>query len=220
MWALLAILAATPLEQAQALEQGGDDPAAIAVLETAVQEEPRWAIGRVELGRLELKQGAAETALQHLDIARSLASENPRAHYLFALAAGELGQRNQSRRALEVALALREGFADAQVRLASVLAAEGDHRGAARTLRPYLLAHPEANGARLQFAEALERSGDRAAAEQELRSLLQVAALKVLAGRRLLALLDADGRTAEAAKVRQAMDPPRRPLRELKPSRQ
>lgn len=219
MWGLLIILAATPFEQAQALEQGGDDAAAIALLEASVRSDPRWAMARVELGRLQLKQGATEAALQQLDIARSLAPENPRAHYLFALAADEAGRRNESRRALEVALALREGYADAQVRLAGVLSAEGDHRGAVRALRAYLDAHPEANGARLQYAEALERAGDRNGAEKELRALLQVAALKVLAGRRLASLLEGEGRVDEAAKVRLAIDPPRRQLRELQPSR-
>lgn len=218
MWELLLILATAPLERAQTLEEGGEDTAAIAVLEQAVTADPRWAMGRVELGRLQLKQGASDVALEQLDIARSLAPENPRAHYLFALAADETGRRNESRRALEVALALREGYADAQVRLAGVLSAEGDHAGAARTLRPYVAAHPEAHGARLQLAEALTRSGDAAGAEKELRALLHVAALKVLAGRKLLALLDSQGRTSEAQKVRLAIDPPPRQLRELKPS--
>lgn len=219
MWLLLTVLATAPLAEAQTLEQGGDDAGAIALLQTAVTADPRWAMGRVELGRLQLKQGASDSALVHLDIARSLAPENPRAHYLFALAADEAGQRNESRRALEVALTLREGYADAQVRLASVLSAGGDHRGAANALRPYVTTHPEANGARLQLAEALERSGDAAGAEKELRALLHVAALKVLAARRLLALLDSQGRTTEAERVRHAIDPPRRQLRELKPSR-
>lgn len=217
---LLLISGASPLEQAQALEQGGDDAAAIAVLEDAVKADPKTALFRVELGRLQLKQGTSDFALQHLDTARSLAPENPRAHYLFALAADEAGRRNESRRALEVALALREGYADAQVRLAGVLSAEGDAKGAADTLKPYVAAHPEANGARLQLAEALTRSGDMVAAEKELRSLLSVAGLKVLAGRKLLALLDSQGRTQEAHKLRQAIDPPARQLRELKPSRQ
>lgn len=219
MWALVLILAAAPLDEAQSLEQAGDDGAAIAVLEKAVRADPRWAMARVELGRLALKQGASDAALLHLDIARSLAPENPRAHYLFALAADEAGRRNESRRALEVALTLREGYADAQVRLAGLLSAEGDPRGAARVLEPYVQAHPEANGARLQLAEALVQSGDAKEAEHQLRGLLQVAALKVIAGRRLLTLLDSQGRTAEAEKVRQLIDPPRRQLRELKPSR-
>ncbi len=219
MWSLLLILSMTPLEQAQLLETGGEDAAAIAVLERAVTEDPLWAMGRVELGRLQLKQGASDFALQQLDIARSLAPENPRAHYLFALAADETGRRTEARRALEVALALREGYSDAQVRLASVLSAEGDDKGAARLLRPYVDAHPSANGARLQLADALARSGDAAAAERELRALVQVTALKVLAGRKLLTLLDSQGRSGEAEKVRLLIGPPQRQLRELKPSR-
>ena len=219
MWALFLIFAAAPLEEAQSLEQAGDDVAAIAVLESAVRADPRWAMGRVELGRLELKQGATDFALLHLDIARSLAPENPRAHYLFALAADEAGKRNESRHALEVALALREGYADAQVRLAGVLSAEGEHRAAALVLEPYVVAHPEANGARLQLAEAWLQAGDTKEAERELRALLQVTGLKLLASRRLLTLLESQGRTGEAEKVRQAIEPPRRQLRELKPSR-
>ena len=219
MWALLVILSTTPLEQAQLLEAAGDDAAAIAVLEGAVTADPRWAMGRVELGRLQLKQGASEFALQQLDIARSLAPENPRAHYLFALAADETGHRNESRRALEVALALREGYSDAQVRLARVLSAEGDDRGAARLLRPYVETHPSANGARLQLADALAASGDTTAAERELKALIQVASLKLLAGKKLLTLLDSQGRSSEAEKLRLAIDPPKRQLRELKPSR-
>lgn len=215
----LSVLAVTPLEQAQALEDRGDDAGALGVLQRAVDADPKWALGRVELGRLQLKQGVAEAALHHLDVARSLMPENPRAHYLFALAADEAGQRNQSRHALEVALALREGYADAQARLASVLFAEGDFRGAAAALRPYIAAHPDANGARLQFADALERAGDRAGAEKELRALMQHAPIKPLAGRRLVELLEAEGRGAEAGKVRAQLDPPKRQLRELQPSR-
>jgi Flp pilus assembly protein TadD len=217
MWALLLILATSPLEQAQALEQNGDDGAAIAVLETAVKGDPRVALFRVELGRLQLKQGLAD-ALEQLDIARSLAPENPRAHYLFALAADEAGRRNESRRALEVALSLREGYADAQVRLAGVLSAEGDDKRAAEVLKPYVAAHPDASGARLQLAESLMRSGDAAGAEKELRALLHLSGLKVLAGRKLVALLDSQGRTREAHALRLTIDPPARQLRELKPS--
>ena len=166
MWALLVILSTTPLEQAQLLEAGGEDAAAIVLLASAVTADPLWAMGWVELGRLQLKQGVSDVALEQLDIARSLAPENPRAHYLFALAADEAGRRNESRRALEVALTLRAGYADAQVRLASLLSAEGDDLGAARLLRPYVEAHPQAHGARLQWADALALSGDAVGAEQ------------------------------------------------------
>ena len=84
---LVLVLAATPLEIAQEWETRGDDGKAIAELTAAVTKDPAWSIGRVELGRLQLKQGLSDTALENLDIARALAPENPRAHYLFALAA-------------------------------------------------------------------------------------------------------------------------------------
>lgn len=211
-------LGADSIERAQALEEQGDDVGAVFVLEQAVKADPAWAMGRVELGRLELKQGAADTALHQLDIARSLAPENPRAHYLFALAAQESGFHNQSRRALEVALVLRQGYADAQMRLATMLVAEGDFRAAATELEHFLQKHPDANGARLQLADALERSGDKGGAERELRALLRLPALKVIAGRRLLSLLESQGKTAEAAALRSLVERPQRQLRELKPS--
>jgi len=216
--AFLTLLAATPLEQAHALEEKGDDLAARSVLEAAVIADPKWAIGRVELGRLQLKQGVCDFALQHLDVARSLTPENPRAHYLFALAADEAGHRNESRLALGVALSLRDGYADAQVRLAGLLFADADYAGAVRALKPYVAAHPGSNGARLQLADALERAGDPTAAEHELRALISVPAVKALAGRRLVALLESTGRNADAARVRAQVEPPKRQLRELQPS--
>ena len=215
----LLLLLATPLEQASAFEQAGEDRRAQEVLWAAVAADPVWAVGRVELGRLLLKTGDVEFALHHLDTARSLAPENPRAHYLYALAADDSGRRAESRRSLEVSLALRSGYADAQARLGSLLMAEGDFAGAAVALKAYVQAHPEANGARLQLADALERSGDHKGAEHELRTLFDRPAIRVLAGRRLVALLERQGRAHDAEKVRHQLDPPKRQLRELKPSR-
>lgn len=220
MTALLVLLfATTPIERAQAFEAQGEDGKAIAELTNAVKVEPRWALGRVELGRLQLKQGAADAALLHLDVARTLTPENPRAHYLFALAAADAGRQNEARRSLEVALALRADYSEAQERLASVLVADGEYARAAALLTAYVAAHPEANGARLQLADALERAGHAKEAESQLRALLDMPQLKTLAGRRLIALLDTQGRTADAQKVRHLIDPPKRQLRELKPSR-
>ncbi len=215
---MLLLANAGPLEHAQDLERRGDDVGALVFLESAVRADPLWAMGRVEVGRLQLKKGTTAEAYVHLDIARTLSPENPRAHYLFALAADETGHRNEARRALEVALQLRDGYSDAQMRLANLLSAEGDFASAVTLLRQYLAAHPEINGARLQLADALERSGDSAGGEKELRKLLHISALKVIAGRRLAALLQAQGRNAEADKVRQNIEPPRRQLRELKRS--
>jgi len=221
MWLLLATAGAdSALEKAQALEASGDDVGAVAVLERAVTADPSWAMARLELGRLQLKLGQRTDAAEvHLDVARSLAPENPRAHYLFALAADAQGQRRAARAALEVALALRDDYADARYRLAGLLYADGDYARAADAYRAYVATHPEATGARLQLAASLERSGRAPAAEQELRSLLAVEASRALAGRRLVELLEREGKGAEAAKVRASLEPPKRQLRALKPSR-
>lgn len=219
VFALWLVLAVTPFEEAKALEANGNDRAAIKVLDAAVKAEPSWPIGRLELGRLLLKVGQSEAAYAQLDIARTLSAENPRAHYLFALAAADSGREADARRALEVAVALRPDFADAQLKLASVLIAQNDPSAAVKLLASYLGVHPEANGARFQYAEALERTGSIKAAEHELRTLLQQPALKQLAGRRLIALLETNNRHADAEKVQHQIDPPKKRLRDLPPSR-
>ena len=216
---LVLVLAATPLETAQEWETRGDDGKAIAELTAAVTKDPAWSIGRVELGRLQLKQGLSDTALENLDIARTLAPENPRAHYLFALAASDAGRHNEARRALEVALALRDDYADAQLRLANVLMGDREFAPAAALLAKYVGAHADDGGARLQYADALAKSGQPKPAEAQLRALLDKPNLRVLAGRRLAALLDAQGRRADAEAVRKKIDPPKKQLRELQPSR-
>lgn len=223
MWTLLLLAAAASdgaLQQAQALEAAGDDAGAAKVLARAVEGDPTWAMARLELGRVELKLGQRTAAAHaHLDIARSLAPENPRAHYLYALAADEQGARRDARQALEVALELRDDYSDARYRLAGLLFADGDFPRAVAAYHVYVTNHPEATGARLQLATALERAGQAINAEKELRALMQIPASRQLAGRRLAELLERQGRKSEAAKVRVAVDPPKKSLRQLKPSR-
>jgi tetratricopeptide (TPR) repeat protein len=208
------------LDRARAQEEAGDVLAAIATLERAVAGDPLWVLARLELGRLRLAQGVkTDAALQHLDVARSLAPENPRAHYLFALAAEENRAPVQSRRALEVALALRPGYADAQYRLAGLLMSEGANAEAARLLQQFIAKQPAATDAKLLLATAQDRAGDYAGAEATLRELFALPGLKVVAGRRLAGVLDRQGRHAEADRVRAAIDPPKKPLRPLLPSK-
>ncbi len=216
---LLTLVSSLPLEQARALEEAGEAMAAQAVLQSAVRQEPSWAVARLELGRLQLRNGSPDSALHHLDVARSLAPENPRAHYFYGLAAYEVGLRNQSRAAFEVALALRNGFSDAQLRLALVMVEDGEPLSAVSPLRQYLKVHPTSNGARFQLADALERGGEVSQAEAELRSLLTVFPVRELAARKLVSLLHNAGRTSDAEKVRQLVATPKRSMRELQRSR-
>jgi Flp pilus assembly protein TadD len=221
MWlALLAFVAAYDgqFKEAQAREDAQDDAGAIAIWEAAVRESPTAALPRVELGRLLLKSGEqVALATFHLEIACSLSPGNPRAHYLYALAAEERKDVAQARRSLETALMLRDDYDEARLRLAGLLFAEGDFSGAAEAYRRFVDRHPDDTGARLQLALASERSGKVDAAERLLRSLEKEPTTRGLARRRLAELLERHGRVAEAQKLRAKDAPPRR-LRELRPS--
>jgi tetratricopeptide (TPR) repeat protein len=203
------------LARAKAYELAGDDAAAVALLDAAVRADPVAALPRIELGRLVLKSGSQPAlAQQHLDAARALAPENPRVHYLYALAVEEQGQRPEARRSLEVALALRDDFPEARFRLAGLLFAEGDWGGAAAAYKRYLASRPGETGALLQLAAALERDGAVGRAEATLRSMLTGPA-RAVATRRLAELLERQGRAGEAQRLRASLGgtaPAKRPL--------
>jgi tetratricopeptide (TPR) repeat protein len=99
-----------------------------------------------------------------------------------------------------------------------VLCSEGRSSQAIPLLQAYVGAHPESYGAKLQLAEALERAADMKGAERELRTLLSVDSVRPVAGRKLLALLEALGRVAEAEQLKRQLDPPKRQVRPLRPS--
>jgi tetratricopeptide (TPR) repeat protein len=218
----LALVAAPQqglLTAALELEKQGADSQAIQQLESLASVDPTFDLCRLELARLGLKLGEnPERAGWHADVARSLSPENPRAHYLWALAQDEAGHRGAATDALEVALTLRADFADARFRLAGLLSSQGRWREAVDQWREYLRIAPNATGARLQLAQALQESGQVKGAERELRSLLSLEGVRAAAARRLIELLELTKRHAEAVSLRRAIEAPQRALRPLKPS--
>jgi tetratricopeptide (TPR) repeat protein len=215
------MLATTPFEAkltaALALEQEGQGSAALEQLEALVAADPTSELARLETARLGLKVGVnANRAYWHAEIARSLVPENPRAHYVCALALDEAGDRQSAILALEVALALRSDYPDARFRLAGLLSAERRWPEAVVMWRS--LAKPDAPGARLQLALALEGAGEFKAAEAELKALTRVEVVRLAATRTLVALLERRGKRADAASWRKSLERPVRELRPLKPS--
>lgn len=201
-----------------ALERDGQDAQALELADALVRREPTAELPRLEAARLRLKLGRElERAEQHADTARSLAPENPRAHFLLALALLERGALPQAQLALEVALALREDYQDARLRLAGVLFQEGRFADAAEHYRRYADAHPQDTASRLQLATALERAEQLKAAEQVLRGLATTPVQR-LAWRRLAELAERQGRADEAHRLRAKADPPKHGLRPLQPS--
>jgi tetratricopeptide (TPR) repeat protein len=180
---------------------------------------PTWGLGRLELGRLLLKSGErGQLAEFHLDVARALLPENSRAHYLYALALEDQGRPREARRALEVALALRDDYSDAWFRLAGLAFAQGDWAGAVTGYTRLLRYQPGDTGARLQLALALERSGAAKEAEARLRAMLPGPA-RIQATRRLADLLERVGRLPEAQRLRASVEAARPAKRQLTPSR-
>ncbi|MCU0700414.1 MAG: hypothetical protein MUC96_28215 [Myxococcaceae bacterium] len=222
MFALVTLaLAATPLDAkltaALALEQEGEGGTALQQLEALVAGDPTSELARLETARVALKLGVnVNRATWHAEIARSLVPENPRAHYVCALALDEVGDRAGAIRALEVALALRSDYPDARFRLAGLLSAEQRWPEAVTMWR--LVAKPDAPGARLQLARALEGAGELKAAEAELKALTRVEVVRLGATRALVALLERQGRRSDAATWRKTLERPARELRPLKPS--
>lgn len=207
------------LRDALSAEGRGDDAAALSAIDGLIREMPTWELPRLEAARLRLKSGLKVELAEHdADVARSLAPENPRAHYLFALAADDQGHRIEARRALEIALVYRAEYGEAQTRLGGLLSAEGDYAAAAKVYQAYVAKNPTDIGAQLQLALALERSGAVGQGEAHLKTLSKTPGARVVALRTLALMLERNGKRHEAEQVRASIDGPSKKMRDLKPS--
>lgn len=206
------------LQQALSLEPS-NEAQCLAALDALVIASPDWILPRLEDARLRLKRGEGlDLAEAHLEAARSFNPENARGHYLWGMLMEERHNPAAAMAAYEVALALRSDYDDARFRLAGLQFAQADFKAAAATYRLYVKAHPEAVGARVQFALALERAGSAKEAEAELKKLFDAAATRQIGGRKLAEYYERIGHSGQAAKVRAAIEPPARKLRELQRS--
>lgn len=204
------------LERALALERAGDDLRALGLLEELVRDRPQWELPRIEAARLLLKRGEAlERAELHLEAARALAPENPRGHFLWGLLMQERGSLAEAARSLEVALYYRSGYDEARFRLAGIYFSMGEWEKSEGHYAAYARAHPEATGARLQLAAAMERQGRLGEAEAELRRLVAQKPPVLLAVQRLSDLYERTGRPELAEKLNRTLPGKRKKMREL-----
>lgn len=217
---LLASDGASNLQQALELERRGDDAAALSALERLARDRPGWVLPRLEAGRLRLKTGLElERAQLHLDVARSLAPESPRAHYLWGLLAQEQGRLAEAAGSLEIALHYREDFQEARFRLAGLYCALGDWPQAEAQYRLFSRAQPTSAAARLQLALAIERQGRVEDAERELRQLQEDLPSPLVAAQ-LAGFYQRTHREELAEKVRRSIRSAEgRKMRKLQPSR-
>lgn len=216
--AFAAAPGAARLQEALALE-ARDEAAGLAALDELVRELPAWELPRLEDARLRLKRGEGlGLAEANLEAARSFAPENPRAHFLWGMLMEERQLPQAALAAYQIALTLRPDYDEAQFRAAGLHFALGDFKAAVEGYRVYASLHPEAVGARLQLAAAAEKAGSPKVAEQELKKLFDAPSSRALGGRRLAEFYERTGHAGAAAKIRSAIEPPARKLRELKHS--
>lgn len=229
-WVLLASVLLTgaldgpgpeALTEALAHEEAGDTAAALAGVEALVRASPTWALARLEATRLLLKSGGSlQHAAAHLDAAGALAPDNPRVHYLRGQLCEERGEPSRAMEAYEVAVLYRPSYQDARFRLGGLALARGDWLKAELHFRLLSRARPDWTQVRLQLALALERQGRPADAEVELKTLHEDQPANALVTRRLAEFYERTGRPQLALKLRKGLEePPKRKLRELKPSR-
>jgi tetratricopeptide (TPR) repeat protein len=212
----------TALTQALAREEAGDTAGALAGVEAVIHNWPAWELPRIEAARLMIKLGGElERAETHLEVASSLAPENPRAHYLRGLLWEERGQPLLAAQAYELALLYRASYEEARFRVAGLWMSQGDWLKAEYHYRFLAKARPEWVQVRLLLAQVLERQERLEDAEQELLAARQYQPENPLVIRRLAELYERTGREKLAQKLRRMLEAPepKRRMRALKPSR-
>ena len=77
-------------------------------LEKSIGEHPRYGSSQIALGRLLLQEGRADRAVEHLELARQLAPQNPAPYMLLATAYRKRGQPERERAMLAMVARLNE----------------------------------------------------------------------------------------------------------------
>lgn len=209
------------LPDALALEQDGDDEAALTAIDGIVVRAPTWELPRLEAARLRMKLDREwEIAELQLEIALSIAPENPRAHFLAARLYEQQGKVREALRSLEAALALRPGYEDARLRIGALYLQAGDPLRSEFHLRRLTKENPRLTQARVQLAGALEAQHRIADAEEILEALAEDEPNNAWVTRRLAEFYERTGRPDKAQALAAGERPStRRKLRPLPKSR-
>ena len=214
------------LTAALALEQSGDDPGALRVLQRLIEASPGSVLPRLEAARLRLKNGVElERVERDLDAAALGAPQHPQLAYLRGQLWEERGKPFRAIQFYEQAVTFEPAYAEARFRLATLCAAQRDWLKAEHHFRLLSQARPEWVEVRLQLARAIEAQGRAPDSEKELLRLLGEQPGHPLALRQLAGLYERTGRTREATRIRAVLQQPskstpkKKKMRPLRPSR-
>jgi predicted Zn-dependent protease len=206
------------VEEVIALEQAGQDAAALALAESLSQTPPASAVAHLEAARLGLKLGAPTPSIErHLQAARVLAPDNPRLRYLSAQVKEGQGDDAGARALYLEAVSLRSGYTEARTRLVAIGIRSKDWALAETQLKALLGAGERSVGRRLQLAKVLEEAAKPAEAEAVLLKLHHEDSSNITVTAALEDFYLRHGRTKDLQALRRAE--PVKKLRPLQPSR-
>jgi predicted Zn-dependent protease len=218
VWAASSSAAGSGVEEVIALEQAGQDAAALALAESLSQTPPSSAVAHLEAARLGLKMGVPTPSIEkHLQAARVLAPDNPRLRYLSAQVKEGQGDDAGARALYLEAVSLRSGYTEARTRLVAIGIRSKDWTLAEMQLKALLSAGESSVGRRLQLARVLENAGKTAEADAVLVRLHHEDTSNATVTSALEAFYLRQGRTKDAQALRVAE--PAKKLRPLQPSR-
>lgn len=175
------------LRLAGILEQLGDSEEARFLYQAALQSPLGKPAGHAGLGRLALESGDARAALEHFETAFEAQPQATALRYQMGLAHRELGQLDRARELLTesdrqearypdplmIQLALQFEDAGSRAAAAGQAALRGDLGRAAASYREALAQNPDDLQTRRSLALALLEAGERTAAAEEFRALLE-----------------------------------------------
>jgi tetratricopeptide (TPR) repeat protein len=150
-----------------ALESDGNLAGAIEAYRRSVALKPGRPGPRLEIGRLLLRQGAADEALAELRRELDLSPGDPEASYQAGLALSQLGRYGEAAPLLEAAGRWAGGNAEPLLALAQVHLALGNPARAAEAARKAVGIAPESEAAHELLVTALRESGFEESAEEE-----------------------------------------------------
>ncbi len=182
------------------LRLGANAESLIAAARSIARKAPDSPLAQIALGEILLEAGRGEGAVEALERAKKLGSEDADVSYLLGRGYRSVGKPEQAKASLEQALALAPSHTQARTALGGLLLDSGDYAGAER-LFASLEKERAGASATLGLIEAELGRGDVAAAKQRFDALSEDE--RALPGAQvvLARIAVADGRGAEAAKL-------------------
>jgi len=145
----------------------------IANAEALVKKKPSDPAAQLELGSAYLEVGKDKEALEHLQLAASLAPTNWLTRYALANAYVVIGDTPAAIKEFEQAISVAPGNGALRYGLGELYMRQGDYKTGAKVLEGGVLVDPTAADTRALLGQAYERLGRRAEAAKQYREALR-----------------------------------------------